>query len=577
VANFTYQWDSIGRLRYRKDTNQSYTEHFCYDDLNRVQNYALGTDCTGSGGVTVAYDDIGNIAEKTDICSTANCFVYGENGAGPHALTSIVGTYNGVTNPTFAYDANGNMTAGAGRTFSYTSFNMAAEMSQGSAGVGLAYGAWHGRYKMCAPDCAAPVTTTYYLYDPATGGMSEKVNSALNGTWRDYVIAPGVGIVAVRTQSGPTVTWRYVTADHLGSVSVLTDASGAVSERDGYDAWGKRRNADGTPAACGAVASQLTRGYTAQEMLDSLCLINMNARVQDPSLGRFASADAFVPNPLFSQSYNRYAYVANDPLNSIDPSGNVDLCSIDPAECKFIVFIGGADYYYAGYGDAYYTPPLPDACGTASCSSGGGWLEVPFELGCGAGCGGYELGGAGERGSIRGGTAVETRAQEQGVETVVVTGKKMCIGGLVTVGNVLEYLSAKTGQASGGVALGGLGVWGAGVASGQEELQIAGIGVIDASAYGGIAAGALQIGGGVLQGLGGAGWTNVENGFWTMGLSLGLSQAAEIAQSGNSVSARAANAFIKKSKTITGLGYDSLINLLSSIGPQQRSCQTAGG
>jgi hypothetical protein len=39
--------------------------------------------------------------------------------------------------------------------------------------------------------------------------------------------------VAVRTQSGPTVTWRYVTADHLGSVSVLTDASGAVSERDG--------------------------------------------------------------------------------------------------------------------------------------------------------------------------------------------------------------------------------------------------------------------------------------------------------------------------------------------------------
>jgi len=34
----------------------------------------------------------------------------------PHALTSIAGTYNGVANPTFAYDANGAMTSGAGRT-----------------------------------------------------------------------------------------------------------------------------------------------------------------------------------------------------------------------------------------------------------------------------------------------------------------------------------------------------------------------------------------------------------------------------------------------------------------------------
>jgi len=47
-------------------------------------------------------------------------------------VRAITGTYNGVTNPTFAYDANGNLTSGGGRTLSYTSFNMTATVTQGA-------------------------------------------------------------------------------------------------------------------------------------------------------------------------------------------------------------------------------------------------------------------------------------------------------------------------------------------------------------------------------------------------------------------------------------------------------------
>jgi len=70
-----------------------------------------------------------------------------------------------------------------------------------------------------------------------------------------------------------------------------------------------------------AIANTTRRGYTGHEHLDNLGLIHMNGRVQDPTIGRFLSADPFVPNPLSGQSFNRYSYVVNNPLSLIDPSG----------------------------------------------------------------------------------------------------------------------------------------------------------------------------------------------------------------------------------------------------------------
>ncbi|QOL26172.1 DUF2778 domain-containing protein [Thalassotalea sp. LPB0316] len=47
----------------------------------------------------------------------------------------------------------------------------------------------------------------------------------------------------------------------------------------------------------------------------------MNGRIYDPTLGRFLQADPIIQAPMNSQSYNRYAYVFNNPLSYTDPSG----------------------------------------------------------------------------------------------------------------------------------------------------------------------------------------------------------------------------------------------------------------
>jgi len=50
----------------------------------------------------------------------------------------------------------------------------------------------------------------------------------------------------------------------------------------------------------------------------------MGARFYDSALGRWLSTDTIVPDPGSSQSYNRYAYVRNSPLNFVDPTGHME-------------------------------------------------------------------------------------------------------------------------------------------------------------------------------------------------------------------------------------------------------------
>lgn len=108
-----------------------------------------------SGSVNLSrvmqYNSAGAITEKSDICATPGCFAY--NTTQPHALASISGgSVNGVSNPTFAYDANGNMLSGAARTVAYTSFNMAQSISEGTTTIGLTYDTEHARIVQTAPE-----------------------------------------------------------------------------------------------------------------------------------------------------------------------------------------------------------------------------------------------------------------------------------------------------------------------------------------------------------------------------------------------------------------------------------------
>lgn len=122
----------------------------------------------------------------------------------------------------------------------------------------------------------------------------------------------------------------FLHRDNLGSILAITKATdGAVVEKRFFDAWG---NLKGLVNAAGTLitdAQQLAnnnffidRGYTGHEHLWKAGLINMNARLYDPILRKFLSADNLVQDPFNTQNYDRYSYVLNNPLLYTDPSGN---------------------------------------------------------------------------------------------------------------------------------------------------------------------------------------------------------------------------------------------------------------
>ncbi len=106
---------------------------------------------------------------------------------------------------------------------------------------------------------------------------------------------------------------HYLYADHLGGINAIQRQNGGL-EQMRYTPFGGYRSG-GT--------NQITdRAYTGQRENMDLGLYYYNARYYLPGAGRFLSADTLVPNPQNPQSFNRYAYVLNRPLNFSDPTGH---------------------------------------------------------------------------------------------------------------------------------------------------------------------------------------------------------------------------------------------------------------
>jgi RHS repeat-associated protein len=278
--------------------------------------------------------------------------------ARPHTPSSIGGA-------SYSYDANGNLTGGGGRTYTWNAENLPLSVSQTSGSESYSYDADGERVKVVRGS-----TTTVYLeglWEEPVGG-APKLYYSFNGQ-----------AVVLYTSSPSAFT--YLHSDHLGSVSVATDGNHAVVSQQEYDPWGQVRSG-GVP--------QTALNYTGQR-LDGTLLLYYHARLYDPGLGRFVSADSIVPGaasgkgggaatlgadsssqlapltvdfhepgfvsrlngetafrqqkgfffqlsdedkqkagspwgPANPQALNRYSYVLNNPMRYMDPTGHTTRC-----------------------------------------------------------------------------------------------------------------------------------------------------------------------------------------------------------------------------------------------------------
>jgi RHS repeat-associated protein len=121
---------------------------------------------------------------------------------------------------------------------------------------------------------------------------------------------------------------KYFLTDHLGSTLAVLDSSGTVLSETPYLPFGGVRDDVGT-------ISQTDFTYTFQRNLPDTGLMDYKARFYSPKLAKFIQPDSIVPGAGNPQSFNRYAYVGNSPINYTDPSGHLRLgeCGLHGEDC----------------------------------------------------------------------------------------------------------------------------------------------------------------------------------------------------------------------------------------------------
>jgi len=220
--------------------------------------------------------------------------------------------YTAIDATTPVYDANGNLTdlpaTPDTRHFVYDWANRLVEVWDGAQlTAAYTYDALNRRVTKTVGS-----VTTRYVHSGAQ--VIEEYEGSATTPARAYVYGPGTDNPVLLDDG--TATYYYL-VDRQHSVLGLTTATGAIVESCTYTAFGQRQlfDSNGAPLADSTFHSPF--GYTGQQFDPETGLWYYRNRMYSAELGRFLQRDP----AGYVDGLNLYAYVRNNPLTLVDPSG----------------------------------------------------------------------------------------------------------------------------------------------------------------------------------------------------------------------------------------------------------------
>jgi RHS repeat-associated protein len=304
-----YSYDGAGNVK------QIGAGFFQYDPVSRLLSGTVYDGATGSGTAKTQgyrFDAFGNITRITT--------------NGVQVQTPTAAATNRLTGGT--YDAAGNLTAWNGQSYQYDAFNQMTRFCATTPCPGGAGEEW--LYMYDANDeriwsfkwGASPRFDRWTLRGLGGEVLREYSNAGYAFTdKKDYIHRDGQLLASV--SSLPAEGTCHFHLDHLGTPRAITSTSGALLSYHAYHPFGQEATSPTQDAErmkfTGHERDLANLAGTADD-LDS-----MHARFYSPATGRFLSVDPAMEsaNPYLPQTWNRYNYVAGNPLKYIDPTGEI--------------------------------------------------------------------------------------------------------------------------------------------------------------------------------------------------------------------------------------------------------------
>lgn len=164
------------------------------------------------------------------------------------------------------------------------------------------------------------VTTQYLTDHNNPTGLPQVVEELQNGqVVRQYTYGVD-GLISMRQLINSQWVVSFFIKDGQGSVRMLTDVNGNVTDTYDYDAYGNLIAKTGnTPN---------TRLYNGEEFDEDLGFYYLRARFLDTIKGRFLTQDSFEGEQEQPLSLHKYLYAHADPVNNFDPSGHQTISGI---------------------------------------------------------------------------------------------------------------------------------------------------------------------------------------------------------------------------------------------------------
>ena len=262
---------------------------YVYDELGRLQ-VAQTVDQTSAGTwkLNFTYDRYGNRLRQTPT-----------GGAGLMPMNEVL--VDPPTNHLFGsgqtYDAAGNMTSDGVHSYTYDAEGRITHVD-GSANTFTYDG---DGFRVGKNGIVYVAAGGYVIAEYLSGAAPASPNT-------EYIYAGGQRVATI---ASGTISYLY--SDHL-SVRSSADSTGTVARTYGHFPFGETWYETGTPNKWKFTTYE--RDADSEGGLDYA-----NARFDSTRIGRFMSLDplaGIIGNP---QSMNRYAYVMNDPINLVDPTG----------------------------------------------------------------------------------------------------------------------------------------------------------------------------------------------------------------------------------------------------------------